>query len=53
VVAGEIALLPLVLDLPLLAAIFTIVNAAVLALRIRAENRALAASRKTIARRIR
>ena len=53
VVAAEIATLPLMLDLPLLAAIFTIVNAAVLAIRIRAENRALAASRKTIARRIR
>jgi methyltransferase len=49
VVAGEIAILPLVLDLPLLAAIFTILNAAVLAIRIPAENRALAASRETIA----
>jgi methyltransferase len=53
VVAGEIAILPLVLDLPLLAAIFTILNAAVLAIRIRAENCALAASRETIAHRIR
>ena len=44
VVAGEIAVLPLVLGLPLLAAIFTVLNAAVLAIRIRAENRALAAS---------
>jgi methyltransferase len=44
VVAGEIAVLPLVLDLPLLAIVFTILNAAVLAIRIRAENRALAAS---------
>jgi methyltransferase len=51
VVAGEIAILPLVLDLPLLAAIFTVLNAAGLAIRIPAENRALAASRKTIARR--
>jgi methyltransferase len=50
VVAGEIALLPLVLGLPLLAAVFTILNAAVLAIRIRAENRALAASRETIVR---
>jgi methyltransferase len=50
VVAGEMALLPLVLDLPLLAAVFTILNAAVLAIRIRAENRALAASRETIVR---
>jgi methyltransferase len=49
VVAGEIAILPLVLDLPLLAAIFTILNAAVLTIRIPAENRALAASRETIA----
>ena len=50
VVAAEIAVLPLVLDLPLLAAVFTILNAAVLAVRIRAENRALAASRETIVR---
>jgi methyltransferase len=50
VVAGEIALLPLVLGLPLLAALFTILNAAILAIRIRAENRALAASRETILR---
>jgi methyltransferase len=40
----------LVLDLPLLAAIFTVLNAAVLAIRIRAENRALAASRETMVR---
>ena len=46
VVAGEIALLPLVLSLPLLAAVFTVLNAAVLAIRIRAEDRALAASRE-------
>jgi methyltransferase len=44
VVAAEIATLPLALGLPLLAALFTILNAAVLAIRIRAENRALAAS---------
>jgi methyltransferase len=50
VVAGEIAVLPLVLGLPLLAAIFSILNAAVLAIRIRAENRALLASRDTLAR---
>jgi methyltransferase len=49
VVAGEIAILPLVLDLPLLAVIFTILNAAGLAIRIPAENRALAASRETVA----
>jgi methyltransferase len=47
VVAGEIAVLPLVLGLPLLAAFFTILNAAVIAIRIRAEDRALAASRQT------
>jgi methyltransferase len=49
VVAGEIALLPLALSLPWLAAIFTILNAAVLFIRIRAENRALEASRGTAA----
>jgi methyltransferase len=42
VVVGEIAVLPLVLQLPWIAAIFTILNAGVLAIRIRAENRALA-----------
>ena len=41
---------PLVLGLPLLAAVFTVLNAAVLAIRIRAENRALAASRAIIVR---
>ena len=50
VVAGEIAVLPLVLGLPALTVIFTILNAAVLAIRIPAENRALAASRETIVR---
>jgi methyltransferase len=43
VVTAEIALLPLALHLPRLALIFTIANAAVLAIRIRAEARALAA----------
>jgi methyltransferase len=42
VVAAEIALLPLALHLPWLALIFTILNAAVLTIRIRAEQRALA-----------
>jgi methyltransferase len=42
VVAGEIALLPLTLNLPVVALIFTALNAAVLTLRIRTENRALA-----------
>jgi methyltransferase len=50
VVAGEIALLPLTLGLPWLAATFTILNAAVLFVRIRAENRALDASRELTAR---
>ncbi len=50
VVAGEIAQLPLVLGLPLLALIFTVLNAAVLAVRIRAENRALAVSPAMMAR---
>jgi methyltransferase len=50
VVAGEIALLPLVLGLPLLTLIFTVLNAAVLAIRIRAENRALAVSPTMTAR---
>jgi methyltransferase len=48
VVVGETALLPLALSLPLLAVVFTILNAAVLAIRIRSENHALAASRETI-----
>ena len=41
VVVGEIALLPLALHLPRLALIFTLLNLAVLAIRIRAESRAL------------
>jgi methyltransferase len=47
VVVGEIAVLPLVFYLPWIAALFTVPNALVLAIRIRAENRALAASRQT------
>lgn len=43
VVVGEIAVLPLALGLPLYALFFSVLNAAVLAVRIRAENRALAA----------
>jgi len=50
VVIGEIAVLPLVLGLPSLAVIFTILNAGVLMIRIRAENRALAASRELMPR---
>jgi methyltransferase len=49
VVIAEIAVLPLALYLPWLAVIFTVLNAGVLAIRIRAENRALAASRPTTA----
>lgn len=41
VVAAEIALLPLALHLPLLALIFTLLNAAMLTVRIRAEQQAL------------
>ena len=44
VVAAEIALLPLALHLPVLAVIFTALNAAVLVIRIRTEARALAAA---------
>ncbi|MCC8978627.1 isoprenylcysteine carboxyl methyltransferase family protein [Bradyrhizobium acaciae] len=44
VVVGEIALLPLALHLPALALIFTVLNLAVLAVRIRAETRALSVS---------
>ena len=42
VVIGEIAVLPLVFGLGWLAAIFTVLNGAVLTIRIRAENSALA-----------
>jgi methyltransferase len=49
VVAGEIAVLPLVLSLPGIAALFTILNAVVLTIRIRAENRALTTLRETTA----
>ena len=45
VVAGEIAVLPLMLDLPELAVLFTTLNAIVLFIRIRAEDRALDLSR--------
>jgi methyltransferase len=44
VVAGEIALLPLALHLPLLGLIFTVLNAAVLAIRIRIEAHALSST---------
>ncbi|WP_455874697.1 isoprenylcysteine carboxyl methyltransferase family protein [Rhizobium yanglingense] len=41
IVAGEIAVLPLAFSMPLYAAAFTILNALMLAIRIRAENAAL------------
>lgn len=41
VVVGEIALLPLALHLPVLALVFTVLNAIVLTIRIRSESRAL------------
>lgn len=44
VVIGEIAVLPLVFGLPWVALIFSLLNLAVLAMRIREENRALADS---------
>jgi methyltransferase len=50
VVAGEIATLPLVVGLPWLAVLFTILNAVVLFIRIRAESRALEPSRSVTAR---
>ena len=50
IVVGEIALLPLALHLPLLALIFTALNAAVLVIRIRAETSALSAAGSRFAR---
>jgi methyltransferase len=44
IVAGEIAVLALVFGLPWVALIFTILNAAVLTVRVREENRALRSS---------
>ena len=44
VVAGEIAVVPLALGLPIYALVFSILNAVVLAIRIPAENAALAAA---------
>lgn len=41
VVIGEIAVLPLAFDLPLLAIVFSLLNAVILTIRIRAENAAL------------
>jgi methyltransferase len=45
VVIGEIAVLPLCLGLPEMALAFSLANAAILAVRVRAENAALQASR--------
>jgi methyltransferase len=47
VVASEIALLPLMLGLPWMAAIFTVLNAGILFIRISAENQALDAAQQT------
>ena len=49
VVAGEIAVLPLMLHLDALALMFTVLNAIVLFIRIRAEDRALDLSRRHVA----
>ncbi len=51
VVAGEIAILPLMLGLTWVAVIFTVLNAAILFIRIRAEDRALDTSRMITAQR--
>jgi methyltransferase len=48
VVAAEITMLPLALHLPWLALIFSIANAAVLAIRIRAESRALTTAARAV-----
>ena len=48
VVAGEIAVLPLALHLPVVAVVFTILNAAVLTIRIRAETRALSRRERAV-----
>ena len=50
VVIGEIAVLPLALGLPWYALAFSLANAAVLTIRIRAENAALAGSRQLLPR---
>ncbi len=50
VVIGEIAVLPLCLGLPWLAVVFTVLNAAILTVRIRAENAGLEMARHHAAR---
>src|SRR5918993_293954 len=49
IVAGELAVVPLALGLPLFALLFFLLNAAVLAARIRIENAALSWSEKRVA----
>ena len=49
IVTGEIAVLPLALNLPLLALLFSVLNAIVLVIRIRAETRGLAAFKAPLA----
>ncbi len=49
IVTGEIALLPLALNLPPVALMFSVLNAIVLVIRIRAETRALAAFKAPLA----
>ena len=50
IVVAEIAVLPLALHLPLLALVFTLLNAAVLVVRIRTEVRALSACTERVSR---
>jgi len=50
VVVAEIALLPLALHLPGVAIVFTLLNAAVLVIRVRAETRALSATGSGLSR---
>jgi len=50
VVVAEIALLPLALHLPLVALVFTVLNAGVIAIRLRSETRALAEAGRLPAR---
>ena len=47
IVAGEIAALPLAFGMPLYAAVFTVLNAVMLTVRIRAENALLYRTRQT------
>ena len=47
IVIGEFAVLPLVFGLPQVALIFSLLNAVALAIRVRAENRALGAASRT------